>query len=66
MFQRKTHPIFLNISSYLVYFSMLKELPLATAKVAVLPGSGFEPQTPVFRPERRPSTSNVLTTSGHD
>ena len=41
---------------------MLKALPLATAKVTVLPGPRFKPQTPVFRPERQPSTSNVLTT----
>ena len=46
---------------FIVYFSMLKALPLATAKVVVLPRPGFEPQTPVFRPERWPSTSNVLT-----
>ena len=32
-----------------VYFSVLKEqIPLATVKVVVLPGPGFEPQTSVF------------------
>ena len=40
---------------HLVYFSILKELPLATAKVAIFPGPGFEPQTPVLGPEWRPA-----------
>ena len=43
-------------------FQHAEALPLAIVKVAVLPGPGFEPQTPVLRPERPLSTSNVLTT----
>ena len=48
-----------EVGIHIVYFSMLKALPLATVKVAVLPRPGFEPQTPVLKPERWPGTSNV-------
>ena len=46
----------------IVYYRILKELPLATVKVAVLSSPGFNPQTTELGPERQPSTCNILTT----